>query len=444
MRRRYRLWLVTFLVGLALPGACGEDERSGHEQDAAVGDGQVGRDVAQHQDGSQQTDGMVSPDGQAADAVVRPDGGTCPATLAERITQTTVSVSPASINLRGGGYFSALTPPVLSAYPGGARVAWGDNGGQIHVTPLNDLDQRAGDDVTTPGNEIRGLAAHSGGFAVLFQRGEDEMAIVGYDGSGNQLFDSLIVGDNSHENEGDKWIRREWGDYGRLGFDGISYAVYFGHVMNWGSQGTHQGDLLWYYDQSGNKTGGGWDWGCSHSLDVRLGYDGQAFRPVCLSDCYPQKAIMYNHQAAQIHAEPTGNCQGSSNAELGGLATADGGGFYLTFVSPEGRSSHDVAFVSVSASGEVGTIHWLTDTASEQETNAHLAKYGSNYLVAWQNGSGIQMGIVDGNGTFLLGPEQVSVEFNQQTDLVNFANGDVGWAHGSGSDLVIYRVRFCQ
>ncbi len=454
LSERCRLVTLALLVGGVFCLGCGDDGRGAYHPDggmdgggdaARMGDGTVTGDGASQRDGMLPSDASGAGDGSAQrDAVVRPDAGTCPATLTDRIEQTSVSVAPDSVNMNGGGYFSRLTPPVLAPYQGGAQVAWGDSSGKIHVTPINDLDQRAGQDVTQPGNEIRGLAAHSGGFAVLFQRGEDEMAIVGYDAAGNQTFDTLIVGNNSHDNEGDKWIRREWGDHGRLSFDGSRYAVYFGHVMNWGSQGIHQGDLLWYYDLSGSKTGGAWDWGCSHSLDVRLGYDGQQFRPVCLSDCYPEKAIMYNHRAARIHAEPSGNCSGNSDAELGGLAVAPAGGFYLTFVSPEGRLSHDVAFVNVTAPGTVGPIHWLTDTAAVEESNAHLARYGDDFLVSWQGSGGMQMGLVDGDGNFLIGPEQVSVDFTQQTDFVNFAHGDVGWAHGAGSNLVIYRVRYCR
>jgi len=63
------------------------------------------------------------------------------------------------------------------------------------------------------------------------------MALVGFDASGKQLFDTTIIGNNNHDQEGDKWIKREWGDYGRLAFFQNRYAVYFGHTQNWGSQG---------------------------------------------------------------------------------------------------------------------------------------------------------------------------------------------------------------
>ncbi len=370
------------------------------------------------------------------------DNPTCPQTIADRVAVSQVSVAPDQVNTTAGGYFSRLTPPILAPTPSGAKVAWGDTSGNIHVTTLDDQNNKVGQDVTLPGNELRGFVAHTSGFAVLFQRGQDEMALVGFNSAGQQVFDVTIVGNVDHDQTGAKWIRREWGDYGRLAFHGGTYATYFGHVQNWGDRGIHQGDLLYYYDMTGNRTQVGWDWGCSHSLDVRIAYDGSRFGPVCLSDCYPEKAIMYNHRGAKIHDEPSGNCSGSSSAELGGLVALNGS-LWLTFVSPEGRSSHDVALVSIT-NGQVGPIHWLTDTQAE-ETNAHLAVYGSNLLVAWQEGSNHFLAVVDTSGNFLVGPETVSgVSYGQQTDFVNYPNGDVGWSFGAGSTLTIVRVQYCE
>jgi len=173
-----------------------------------------------------------------------------------------------------------------------------------------------------------------------------------------------------------------------------------------------------------------------------FGYDGATFRPVCLSDCYPQKAILYHHDSAAIHAEPSGNCSGSSDAELGGLTTIQGG-FWLTFVSNNTRQSHDVALVKVLGTN-VGAIHWLTDTAGIEETNAHLVPYGSNFLAFWKSSSTVKLVLLDPNGAILMGPEDLAVDFTQQTDMTDFSNGDAGWAWGSGSHLKIARIRLCQ
>jgi len=174
---------------------------------------------------------------------------------------------------------------------------------------------------------------------------------------------------------------------------------------------------------------------------VRLAFNGAQLGPVCLSDCYPQKAICFDHRTAVIHQEPSGNCAGSSDAELGGLSPA-GGGFWLTFVSSEGRSSRDVALAFVSNQGAV-QLYWLTETPSVQESNAHLAAYGGKLFAAWRAGGEMLAALADATGAVIQGPEKITADFNQQTDFVNFPNGDVGWAFGSGTELFIYRVRLC-
>ncbi len=404
--------------------------------DGLLADGDPGEPYDRPQDPDAGPDANSGDDGGGADP------GPCPATLAARLRTTTISVAPDSVNSSAGGWYSPDTPPILAAGASGSRVAWQDVSGRVHITPLDASDARAGPDLLVESNELRGFATLGQGFAVLIQRGSDQMALVGFDGAGSRVFDVTIVGNNDHTSEGDKWIRREWGDNGRLiSFEG-KYAVYFGHTMNWGAQGEHQGDLLWFYDASGNKVGGSWDWGCSHSLDVRLGWNGSLLGPVCLSDCYPSKAIWFDHRGIELHPEPSGNCAGSSNAELGGLAPV-AGGFFVSFVSAEGRASHDVALLQVSNSYQKGELRWLTDTAGVEEQSAHLAPYGPALFAAWEAGGQTLGALVDESGAFLTGPEPLGLSFNRQTDFATFSNGDVGWAYGSGSELTMYRLRRC-
>lgn len=384
----------------------------------------------------------AGPDTNPGDDGGGADPGPCPATLAARLRVSNLSVAPDFVNSSAGGWYSPDTPPILAANASGTRVAWQDGAGRVHITPLSASDTRAGPDLLVEANELRGFAMSGGASAVLIQRGTDQMALVGFDGAGSQVFDVVIVGNNDHSAEGDKWIRREWGDNGRLASFQGKYAVYFGHTMNWGAQGEHQGDLLWFYDASGNKAGGSWDWGCSHSLDVRLAWNGSLLGPVCLSDCYPTKAIWFDHRGLEIHPEPSGNCAGSSNAELGGLVPA-ADGFFLSFVSAEGRASHDVALVHLSNAYQKSEVRWLTDTPAVEESSAHLAPYGSALFAAWQAGADALGAVVDGAGNFLNGPEKLDLGFNRQTDFVSFSNGDVGWAYGSGTEIKIYRLRLC-
>ena len=186
-----------------------------------------------------------------------------------------------------------------------------------------------------------------------------------------------------------------------------------------------------------------WSWGCSHSLDVRLAMSGSTVGPVCLSDCYPGKGIYYDHNSL-VFSDPTGNCAGTSNANLGGLVPSSGG-FYLSFASAEGRPSADVALVSVATGGTAGAPVWLTDTAGTQERAPHLAGYGANLLVAWLDGADHKAALVDPAGTVLLGPEVLPAQVAERDDFVNLANGDVGWAHawGTMSELKIVRLVYC-
>ncbi len=64
----------------------------------------------------------------------------------------------------------------------------------------------------------------------------------------------------------------------------------------------------------------------------------------------------------------------------------------------------------------------------------------------WEEVSGgtfkAMFAIVDANGNIIEAPQQFSnIRFNRGDDFINFANGDVGWAIGSGSQLMIYRLK---
>ncbi len=267
------------------------------------------------------------------------------------------------------------------------------------------------------------------------------MVIVRLAANGVPVFENIIVGDNTHLVDGDRWID-SWPHEGRLAWSGDTYAAYFGQTGNWGSQGNHQGDHLSMFTVTGAVSGGGWDWGCSHSLDVRITHNGTRFGPVCLSDCYPGKGIYFNHNTL-VNNEPSGNCSGGSSAALGGLASATDG-FWLTFVSEEGRASHDVALSHIPNGGAPAAPIWLTDTASVQESQARLAPYGANMLVGWRAGTQTKLAVLDMTGAILQGPEDVSVTLPSGSDITTFPNGDVGWATSGSGGFDVVRVVRCQ
>jgi hypothetical protein len=403
-----------------------------------------------------QADACAAAPGADAGAVAGPDAqaplpgldaeavGPCPASLADRLKVASVDVAPAQVDV-GSGYgwannFMVVMQPLSN---GLAKVAW-SGGGQAHVTPLRADLTRAGADLTLAADKVRGFVAHDdGAVALLVVRG-DSMFLLRFDASGQKQFETSVVGPLSSG----RWVD-SWGDQSRLVWDGTHYWAYYGHTQDWGAQGKHQGDTLSSYDVLGAASGGLWDWGCSHSLDLRMIQFEQTLYPVCLSDCYPQKAICANHNSI-LQMEPSGGCNGYSDATLGGLAGVAGQGAMVTFTSKEGRAADaggvvrsDVGLVSFDKSGANPTVKWLTSTPDVEESSSHLARYGTDFLAEWEVAGQTRIARIRADGSVVEGPADVAAHIEQKDDFVTFADGDVGWAWGAGQNLQVARVRSC-
>jgi len=366
--------------------------------------------------------------------------GTCSAALGDRVRLTSIAVSP-NVNVTGSGINSASRPVILSVSPNGrGQVAWSD-GTNVHVTPLDASDQRAGSDLTVPGSEVRGFVAHDDGSALLVVR-SDTMVFVRLDSAGTAQSTLAIVGNNAHTTDGDRWID-SWPHQGRLAWSGTQYAAYFGQTGNFGSQGNHQGDHYSFISPQGTLMTGGWDWGCSHSLDERLAHNGTTFAPICTTDTYPGHGIYFNNRT-QVSSEPSITNVGGTT-QLGGLVRAPDG-FWLDFISPEGRSAADVAFIHISNTGAPSGRVYLTDTPSVAEKYAHLAAYGDRLLAAWSDSTGaLTLATVDTSGNVVEGPAAVTARAGGQDDFATYPNGDVGWAFAWSnlSQLQVIRVTRC-
>lgn len=375
------------------------------------------------------------------------DAGTTPpscGTLDTRLINATVDVAPASVEVGSSFGWSNNRPVTLAGLSDGtARVAW-SGAGQVHVTPLSASLQRLAPDVTLAGESVRGFVAHDdGSLALLVVRGTG-MFLIKLRADGSVLFETPVVNDAPSDTEGARWVDN-WGHEGRLLFTGQVYVAYFGHTKHFGAMGKHQGDLLISLDAStGAPTGGpaGWAWGCSHSLDVRLAWDGASIAPVCLSDCYRSKGVLMNDSDV-LQDEPSGNCSGSSQGELGGLAALSGGGFAVTFSSKEGRTTRDVGFIAIDAQQRKSPVVWLTGGTGD-ESAPHLARYGTGQLLAsWKEGSDSKLAVLSTAGAILEGPLTVPVAVADRDDFARWPSGDVGWASGAGSALRVSRVRAC-
>jgi hypothetical protein len=365
----------------------------------------------------------------------------CATPLAERAKVTTIDVT-SKVVTKGSGINSANMPIILATSPDGrAKIAWTD-GTNAHVTPLTTGDARQAPDITLPGSEVRGFVAHDDGSAILVRR-EDAMVFVRLDEAGTAKSTLSIVGGTSHTVEDSRWID-DWPHNGRLAWSGTQYGAYFGQTGNFGSQGNHQGDHYSLITAAGTlEAKGGWDWGCSHSLDVRLAHNGTAWAPVCAADTYPPTGFYFNNRT-EISDEPTITNTGGT-AKLGGLVPATDG-FYLTFTSPTGRSSPDVGFLKFSNTGMPSGKVFLTDTAGVQESWAHLAKYGDRLLAGWAAGMELMIATIDTAGAIVEQPVAAPAAIGGQDDFATWANGDAGWAGigASNMQLVVVRVVRCE
>lgn len=370
---------------------------------------------------------------------------TCPA-LETRLQIREIDVYPLEVKVKRGRYEG--TSPIFiapDAVGDGSHVAWSDTDGGIHVTALDYYDLPAGARFDLEGDEVRGLVVHEDGVALLVVRG-DSLFLVRLDADGQVRFETRLVGGGAQDVAGNKWVDN-WGHEARLVWADGRYAVYSGHTQQFGSRGKHQGDLLWHFDADGKQLDGrdGWDWGCSHSLDLRLAHNGERLGAVCLSDAYPTKGFHFHHREKEIRREPSGDGAGYSAANLGGwVPLADG--FLMSFTSPEGRASADVGLIRVGNDASIGPVTWVTDSATVEESAPHLARFGKGYLAGWTADARHVVAVLDEALDVVEGPVALDAPMAARDDMVPFPTGDVVWAHAwdEYSTLKIVRVQACS
>lgn len=366
--------------------------------------------------------------------------------LEERIKVSAVDVSPKEVKTspsRGRNTYPIYLAPLRD---GGAKIAWAELDGGVNVTTVDANDVQVADDIELNGSEVRGLVAHDDGGTALMTVSGVVLTMLRLDESGETIFENDLIGLQSQTTTGSKWVD-DWGHESRLVWADGEYGLYTGHTQYFGAaQGKHQGDLLWHFDADGNrKEGRGWDWGCSHSLDLRLAHNGTRWGPACLSDSYPQKAFMFNHREAMIWSEPTGDARGGSDGRLGGWVPLEDG-FLMSFASPTGRRSTDVAVIKVYDDGGIGSPHWLTDTPGITEDAPHLARLGRDeYLASWMSNGKHMLVVIDEFGEVLEGPVETEAQIAAKDDFMTMPDGDVAWAAAWGDDeeLKIVRVDAC-
>jgi hypothetical protein len=330
---------------------------------------------------------------------------------------------------------------------GDTAIAWA-TGGNVYVTRVNAAGTKLGADFSVPGLHVHGLTATADGYGLLVARSPDHLYFVKLNATGGVAVNKVLTGGCDHNVVGCEWYSYSStfaADGGRLHYRGNGYTAYFPIYRRWPDNIAHTGDTLRHLDGAGNTASGvqvgGWSWGCSHSLDLRLARNGTTVGPVCLSDCYAQKAILWADSKV-ISSEPSGNCAGTSGAALGGFVSVSGG-YWLSYVSPQGRPNKDIAVAKLDTAGNVSTKVWLTSNNADDDS-AHLVAFKGNLLAAWRTGTTRylqEVNITTGNP--MGSPVTVNSAFRAKDDFFAYSNGDAGWVYGSGANLILARYSKC-
>lgn len=317
-----------------------------------------------------------------------------------------------------------------SERPSGGAVAW-SAGGKVRIAPLDAVDARAGADVVLDGDVVYGLVATDVDAAVLFSRAPDFMTFVRVDWTGKELARVDLLGGKDHAVQGNEWFY-EFAKTGRLARGaGDTYVAYFALHRRWPDGIGHQGDTLRFLDKSGKPLGGGWGWGCSHSMDLRLATRGATTGSVCIADCYPEKGIFFQHDQAKITSDPGANCAGQFGTQLGGfVATADG--YFLSYTDAS-KKSH-LAKLGANGAAVATTDLDVADT--------RLARLGQGLLLG-RGGGATSLQRLDASGVGTAAPEALPVQL-PVLDFESRADGEVAWGYATGAGVSVVRVRDCK
>ena len=311
----------------------------------------------------------------------------------------------------------------------GSVVAWAGADGKVHALSLDAQDMAMGGDIATDGTTVFGAAATGNEVALLVSRAPDFMTFVRMNNSGQKLSSTDLVGGGNHATVGVEWFG-EFATTGRLVArpDG-TFAAYHALHRRWPDNVGHQGDTLRLLKADGSSAGGGWGWGCSHSMDQRLAVGPAGLVPICISDCYPDKGIWFNHNGAKITDDPGANCAGGFTTALGGLVAVTDG-FFLVYMDASG-GNHLGRF------GVSGTS--MSDRILAEPGTSRLAKYEDGLLI----GSGsTTVEKLDAAGQPTGEKVTVAASLPDQ-DFESRPDGEVAWASISGSSLTVVRVRSC-
>ena len=329
-------------------------------------------------------------------------------------------------------------PVHVSELPTGAAIAFaGSSAIQVRFLDASDALLPMGG-FSVPGDMVLGLAASPDELGLLIKRLPDKLVVVRTSLAGVIREETTLIAGGDHTVIGVEWFDGFFCRTGRLVKTPEGYAAYSALHRRWPDNIGHQGDTLKVVIPDAGFQNY-WDWGCSHSGDQRVHHNGTSLGAICQSDCYPQKAIMFNHRQTLISEEPSGNCSGGYGGELGGLTSDGDAGFALTYASKEGRGDWDVALVTLTRQGAIASRTWLTTDGGDDRT-PHLARYERGLLAGWTTGSTSHVQRAPGGPVETI-PHGIG---EGTTDWQSWSNGDVAWLQpASTTGLELIRVRAC-
>ncbi|MEK6248593.1 MAG: hypothetical protein N2C12_10470 [Planctomycetales bacterium] len=342
--------------------------------------------------------------------------------LEQRLTITDVKVN-ATID-PGTGYDNpssfwdgqTLRPVVLAPQAdGGAKIGWTDTDGTIHITPIDKEARRDGADVIIETGSLRDLVAHNDGSAALVLQ-EDGMFLIRTRGD-ETIFRTRLISNHCRD--------IHWGS---VAWNGINYGTYFAL-----HRGGHEGDALRFLSAEGELIEGGWNWGVSHSIDMRLTTVGDRFMPLALSDAYPGTGFYFNHNKKRV-SYTWGDFSGGTGGRIGGMVAMQDK-MVMAFSSREGGRKHWTVGLANFAqeTPHEQTVHKYLVDADADQLNAKIANYGPDQLiVSWlEQGTWQRKFQLYDTELNPVGPSEVlPVSASPRADFRNLSNGDVAWAHG--------------
>ena len=376
---------------------------------------------------------VTEPDASAVEPRV-PPSPCAGESLRERLSLTSVAV--------GRGLGSPVVAPTLA---GGAVIGGAVEAG-LMLRWVDAAGRNVGPDTVIEGDRLWALSVGDERWAAITYAEPDILSLVTLNPGGGDVQTQRLLGGVPHDVVGNEWFGRLIRE-ADLTWTGEHFAAYYTVNRLWPDGIAHYGDQLKVFTPRAEEVRQVWDWGCSHSMELRVAHNGSQLGAICASDCYPSKGIHYNHRGGQIHGDETAsNCAGRYGTSLGGLVP-QGDGFWTAFTATEERTSSDVGLRWVpERGGAMGETLWLTSDAVN-DSELRFARYGASLVVAYRPGRETARFVVANLASGAASATPVSmpeVDLLTASDFFTYANGDVGWVQQGSGMLQLARLQHCD